>query len=138
MALKLSAPIAIVMGQLKVIDASALVAILFGEEGAEAVVSKVDDAELIAPTLLDYELANVCLVKLRRENTQRSKLLKIYAARNEIDITRLDVDADAVLALAEATGLTAYDANYLWLAQSQNAELVTLDKKLEAAFLQVR
>jgi predicted nucleic acid-binding protein len=35
--------------------------------------------------------------------------------------------------LAEATGLTAYDASYLWLARTLNAELVTLDRKLAAA-----
>lgn len=38
-----------------------------------------------------------------------------------------------ILELAEATGLTAYDASYLWVAHSMGAELVTLDRKLAAA-----
>ena len=126
------------MAKLKVIDASALVAILFGEAGAEAVLAKVEDAELIAPSLLDYEVSNVCLMKLRREPAQRNKLLEIFFMRDEIEIERLGVDFEAVLGLAEATGLTAYDASYLWLAQSQSADLVTLDKKLQAAFLRSR
>ncbi|HZT90151.1 MAG TPA: type II toxin-antitoxin system VapC family toxin [Stellaceae bacterium] len=39
----------------------------------------------------------------------------------------------ASLDLAEAAGLTAYDASYLWLARALGAELVTLDRKLAAA-----
>ena len=45
------------------------------------------------------------------------------------------VDHAAVMDLAEATGLTAYDASYLWLARELEAELVTLDRKLAAASL---
>jgi predicted nucleic acid-binding protein len=41
-----------------------------------------------------------------------------------------DVDhADAVL-VAQATGLSTYDASYLWLAGSLGADLVTLDRRL--------
>ena len=35
--------------------------------------------------------------------------------------------------LAERTGLTAYDASYLWLARRMRSELVTLERQLEAA-----
>ncbi len=38
-----------------------------------------------------------------------------------------------VVSLALATGLTAYDASYLWLARLLGAELVTLDRRLAAA-----
>ena len=38
-----------------------------------------------------------------------------------------------VLALASATGLTAYDASYLWLARRLGAPLVTLDAQLARA-----
>ena len=37
--------------------------------------------------------------------------------------------------LAKATGMTGYDASYLWLAGILGADLVTLDKKLAAASL---
>jgi len=35
-----------------------------------------------------------------------------------------------VIELALETGLTAYDAAYLWLAVAHGAELVTLDARL--------
>jgi predicted nucleic acid-binding protein len=43
------------------------------------------------------------------------------------------VDHDQTAGLALETGLTAYDASYLWLARRLGAELVTLDKALDAA-----
>ena len=38
-----------------------------------------------------------------------------------------------VVALAEQTNLSAYNACYLWLARHLGVELVTLDEKLEKA-----
>jgi hypothetical protein len=39
-----------------------------------------------------------------------------------------DVDAGDLVLLAHATGTTAYDASYLWLAASLGADLVTLER----------
>ena len=39
----------------------------------------------------------------------------------------------SVVELALETGLTAYDASYLWLARQFGADLVTLDKALDKA-----
>jgi uncharacterized protein with PIN domain len=46
----------------KVVDASALAALLFGEPEADLVAGQLDGARLVAPSLLAFELANVCLV----------------------------------------------------------------------------
>lgn len=48
--------------------------------------------------------------------------------------TLLDVDEIAVFRLALDTGLTAYDASYLYVAQRIGAPLVTFDTKLQAAY----
>ncbi|WP_254065926.1 type II toxin-antitoxin system VapC family toxin [Acidisoma sp. L85] len=45
----------------------------------------------------------------------------------------VSLDHGAVLELASETGLTAYDASYLWLARQLKAELVTLDRQLAHA-----
>jgi hypothetical protein len=44
-----------------------------------------------------------------------------------------EVDHADTLRLAEAFGLSSYDAAYLWLAQKLAAELVTLDQRLQTA-----
>jgi len=48
-------------------------------------------------------------------------------------VDEVAVDHHAALEVAEATGLTAYDASYLWLSRQLGAELVTLNKQLANA-----
>lgn len=84
--------------------------------------------------LLGFELANVCLTKMRRDPRQRESLRAAFRLAQDLSIESVAVDHAAVLDLAEATGLTAYDASYLWLARALGAaSLVTLDRKLAAA-----
>ncbi len=118
---------------IKVIDTSAFVAIMFDEPEAAIVSARLGDAQLVAPRLLEFELASVCVRKIRQTPDQRDKLLMAYGARHRLRFEAMDVDHLATVALAERVGLSGYDASYLWLAQSIGAELVTLDRKLEAA-----
>ena len=48
-----------------------------------------------------------------------------------------DVDPAETLMLAERLGLSVYDASYLWLARTFQAELVTLDERLEKAVAKI-
>ncbi len=121
------------MTDVKVVDTSALAAILFGEPEAEAVVARIGEARLVAPTLLAFELANVCLVKCRRHPGQRETLLSAFGLRGRFAIEEAAVDHAEALALAEAVSLTVHDASYLWLARRLGVPLVTLDKALERA-----
>lgn len=114
----------------KVVDTSALAALLFGEPEAEVVAQRLGDARLVAPALLCFELANVCLIKSRRHPDQSPALAAAFRLRNRLAVEEVVVDYDATLELAATTGLTAYDASYLWLARQLGAELVTLDKQL--------
>ena len=114
----------------KVVDVSAIAALLFQEPRGEAVVGQLEGYRLVAPSLFSYELTNVCIVKCRRFPAERDKVLAAFALRGRLEIEKLAVDHDSVLALAAKTGLTAYDASYLWLARQLSAELVTLDAAL--------
>ena len=117
----------------KVIDASALAAMLFGEPDAEDVVEEVRGCSLAAPTLLPFEIASVCLKKLRRHPARRAGLLKAFGLMAQMGIAEARVDFREVLLLSERKRLTVYDAAYLWLARQLGADLVTLDKRLAAA-----
>ncbi len=121
------------MNVIKVVDASALAALVFGEPEAEAVAALLEGARLAAPSLLDFELANVCLVKMRRHPEQREALRAAFRLARRLAVEAVAIDHAAALDLANATGLTAYDASYLWLARALGGELVTLDRKLAAA-----
>ncbi len=121
------------MTAVKVVDASALAALLFGEPEAEAVAGRLDGARLVAPSLIAFELANVCLMKCRRHPDQREARLAAFQLRVRLGVEEIAVDHAGVLELALTTGLTAYDASYLYLARQLGAELVTLDKELGRA-----
>jgi predicted nucleic acid-binding protein len=116
-----------------VIDASALGAVLFGEPKGPAMVERLRDRTLYAPALLPFEIANVCVTKLRRHPNRRGVLLEAFAMLDRIDINIVEIDHRETVDVAERFGLTAYDASYLWLAQRLDVELVTLDVRLARA-----
>lgn len=102
----------------KVVDASALAALIFSEPEADAIVERLNGAKLAAPSLLDDELANICLVKSRRERRQRDTLRAAFGMHHRLRVETVAVDHLGILDLAETTGLTADDARYLWVARS--------------------
>jgi predicted nucleic acid-binding protein len=121
-----------------VVDASALAALVFHEPDAEAVAKRLERASIAAPTLLKFELANVAWKKTRRSSpTEAATVLQNFG--DALDLGRRiafhDVDHVDVVLIARATGLSTYDASYVWLAGWLGAELVTLDQRLEAAVL---
>ena len=117
----------------KVIDASALAALVFSEPEQSKIAEQIQGASLLAPTLIDYELASVCLKKLRRYSRQRDALLAALALVKRMDIKQVRVNPAEVAILADEAGITAYDAAYLWLSLVHRAPLVTLDQKLGRA-----
>jgi predicted nucleic acid-binding protein len=58
----------------KVVDASAIGALLFGEPEGEAIVAELTGHTLVGPALLGIEIANICLKKMRRYPEQRQAL----------------------------------------------------------------
>jgi predicted nucleic acid-binding protein len=117
----------------KVVDASALGAIIFKEPERENVARRLEGARLMAPALLGFEIVNACLTKLRRHPELRASILQAFLLQGGLMINPAEVDHASVLIMAEQFRLTGYDASYLWLAQRLNAELVTLDRPLGRA-----
>lgn len=63
--------------------------------------------------------------------TKRRELAGVFASPGHFGLEAISVDYDGIFSLAMSTGLTFYDASYLWLARDFGAELVTLDRQLE-------
>ena len=118
---------------IRVVDASAVAAALFVEPGGVDILDRVRGCELASPSLLRYELANVCWKKIRRHPESRAELLESLRAYGRLSIAEHTVQGDEVVDLAIRLGLSGYDAAYVWVARSLGAELVTLDKRLEKA-----
>jgi predicted nucleic acid-binding protein len=122
-------------GSVTVVDASALAAVVFREAGSDRVADRLRGASVAAPHLLKHEMANVALVKARRDPASAARVMMALetALAGGFGIHWYDVDHTDAALIALATGLTAYDASYLWLAGSLEADLVTLDRSLRAA-----
>lgn len=126
------------MTAVKVVDASALGALLFGEPQAELISARLRGGRMIAPALLEYEVASICRKKILGNPERRAVFLDSLATLGEMGIEIVPVDQAGVVPLAVKAGLSSYDASYLWLAQRLEAELVTLDRRLERAADQLR
>lgn len=113
-----------------VTDASAIAALLFGEPGGARIADRLEGRHLFAPTLLPYELASVCSKKARLEPAHTTALVNALALLPRLGIRQVLTPEIALVRFAGETGLTVYDAAYLWLAEDLGAELVTLDTEL--------
>ncbi len=116
-----------------VVDASAIAAVVFGEVEGDILRRQLRGHALLAPSLIDYELTHVAWKKLRRSPSEGSAIFAALASVKHLGVRRAQPDAVSVLGVAAATGLTPYDASYLWLAQTTGLSLVTLDKRLAKA-----
>ena len=88
---------------------------------------------LCAPSLIDYELANVALSKIRSNAVSVDDVGRALGVYATLDIERWDVDITSVIRIGEDFGLTAYDAAYLWVAGRLRAPIATFDARLAAA-----
>lgn len=116
-----------------VIDASALATLLFDEPSAERVETAADEVFLYAPSLLPYELASVACKKIERHPDREPGLLAALDLLTSMRIDLVAVPPEDLARLAAASGLSAYDAAYFWLARRLGASLLTLDRSLSAA-----
>lgn len=117
----------------KVIDASAIAAIIFQEDNFEDLYEAVRGATLLAPELLPFEIANVCLKKIKRHAALEANISEAIRLFQRFDIDYVAMDMAGVFEISLAHNLSAYDASYLWLAKENNCELVTLDARLKLA-----
>ncbi len=116
-----------------VVDASAIIAVIFEEPSADAVEDRIIGQQLVAPIVLAFEVANACIIRKRRQPPVPLSAEELFELFEDWSVRLVPVDYGGVVAVAGATGLTAYDASYLWLARHLQCELVTLDRRLSQA-----
>lgn len=117
-----------------VIDASALAAVVFGEPEADSLTLDFSVDQLIASPMLPYEFANICVKKHQRAGLSVHDVLLALRDFESLGIATEPVSSSETVAAAIRFGLSSYDAGYLWLALIKDLPLLTLDKKLAAAY----
>lgn len=102
-----------------------------------AILDRASKEGAVAPVIWPVEVANSLTMAVRR-----GRMSTALRDRGLADLRKMNVEIDdetlprawhATLALADAHGLTVYDATYLELADRRGLPLATLDKALIAA-----
>jgi len=127
-----------------VLDGSVTMAWFFADESnayADAVLTELETARALVPSIWSLEVANTVLVGERRK---RSTEAQAAAWLGILESLAIEVDGETTshawsetLALARSQNLSAYDAAYLELAMRRGLPIATLDGKLKNAALAV-
>lgn len=117
-----------------VLDASLALAWCFREEAnsfTTSMLSAIEREVVFVPPIWPYEICNSLVVAKRRNRITEREIDLYLASLRELQITLVPDAIDSVFlhdrALAEAHGLSAYDASYLDLARRLRLPLATLD-----------
>lgn len=121
-----------------VIDASAALAVVLNEDQSDAVQRVImarvaQGARIVVPELFWIEISNALV---RRHRQPFDVVLEAIAALDGLGLITVQTDRAGVLAATAAMlehELSGYDATYLALAESADAEFLTLDRRLAEA-----
>jgi predicted nucleic acid-binding protein len=93
------------------------------------------DPDWIAPILWRSEMRNVLALYLRKSLITLEEAVRIQdEAEAFLQNSEYEVDVRDVLALADQSPCSAYDCEFVALAQSFGVKLITLDRKVLGAF----
>ena len=115
-------------------DASALVALLL-DSGSDGrwVVQALRDADLVAPSLVGYETANIIRRHVLADLISADQAAQAHADLLDLAIELWPHELLATRAWELRNNLSIYDASYVAVAEHTGATLVTLDRRLSGA-----
>jgi len=121
-----------------VVDTNVLAYLLLpGEFTAAAEKLRADEPEWAAPALWRSEFRNILAGQLRRKTLDFDQVCRAQKlAEGLLAGLEYEVDSVAVLELVQGSDCSAYDCEFMALATRLDCRLVTMDKKLLAAFPQ--
>lgn len=113
-----------------VVDASVLIAVITNEDEKEKLIAMTDEAELIAPLSVHWEIGNAFSSLLKRKRVTIDEALQAIEIYLQIPVRFVEVELTESLELADELGLYAYDAYLLRCAAKYRLPLLTLDARL--------
>lgn len=121
-----------------VIDASVVLKwFLADEEYSQSALALLDkyvffELEIVAPSLLEYEVLNGLQVARKRGRIPKDKTIMAVEGFLGLEIEKKDISPfyPRIMHFSETYNLTMYDASCLAVADEEGIELVTADKNL--------
>lgn len=117
-----------------VVDTNVIIYLLLKSDFTErAIKVRQRDKHWVAPMLWRSEFRNVSLGYFRRDEISLPDMVELSELA-ESKVESRQVDGSRVIELAARSGCTAYDCEFVSLAERLDIPLVTSDKKVRAAF----
>jgi predicted nucleic acid-binding protein len=119
-----------------VVDTNLLAyAVLPGERTEAALAVAGRDPDWVAPALWRWELRNVLATAMRvRKMHLRSAVSAFGLAEQLVTDADLEASTEECLRVAARGGVSAYDAEFVFVAEQLELPLVTADRRLAKAF----
>jgi predicted nucleic acid-binding protein len=122
-----------------VVDANVIAyAVIPGAQTEAALAAIERDPEWIAPPLWRSEFRNILASSMRTKRLTLGQALAAFEhAARIVAETTLDIDCEQILKLSAQSGASAYDCEYVALAEVLSARFVTADRALARRFSKV-
>jgi predicted nucleic acid-binding protein len=119
-----------------VVDTNVLVyAVLPGEGTADVNRAAARDAAWVAPALWRREFRNVLATAMRVRGLPLDRALEAFAAAEGLVAdAQIEPTTEECLEIAARGGVSAWDAEFVFVAERLGARLVTGDRRLASAF----
>ncbi|NKI33896.1 type II toxin-antitoxin system VapC family toxin [Wenzhouxiangella sp. XN79A] len=111
-----------------VVDTSAFLAVVLGEERRAAILDTTRGANLSAPDVLPFEVGNALSAMVRRGRISAEQAAVAWQSFSTIPVQSRRCDIGSALELAAEQGIYAYDAYFLETARRHRLPLLTLDR----------
>ena len=116
-----------------IIDASAIIAVLTNEPIKDRLVALTNQADLLAPHSVHWEIGNAFSAMFNRKRVDVEQAIEALRIYGHIPIRFVEVELDETLRIAHAQRIYAYDAYLIRCAEKYAAPLLSLDRGLLAA-----
>ena len=113
-----------------VIDTSVILAVLTSEPERTSIVKLTQDANLVAPASVHWEVGNALSAMLKRKRLTLPEAQSAAVSYAKIPIRFIEIGLKESLAIASKHNLYAYDAYVIGCAQSERSKLISLDAAL--------
>jgi len=111
-------------------DACAIMAVIVKEPERDLVIQLTQDAELVSPNMIPYEISNALTKMMKKNVIEKQRMINAFNYFQKIPIKTIDIDFGKALEIAWEYKIYAYDACYLEAAKRLNISLLTFDKNI--------
>jgi predicted nucleic acid-binding protein len=113
-----------------VFDTSSIIAVIANEPEKAEVIGRTQNANLIAPASVHWEIGNAFSAMLKRKRLNLAMVQEAIEAYRKIPIQFIGIDIAKAMELASSLDIYAYDAYIIQAALDQQCDLLALDRGL--------